>query len=68
MKTSYKEFARSYILAYFQTLANKDLINGNGLRELFEIQNNEEVLYNHIVAMKNIFQKAIEEMDEERKK
>jgi len=60
-----KEFAKEVILSYFQGLASKDRINANGIAEIYAINNDDKVLLEHIKALRNIFNKAIKEIENE---
>lgn len=65
MKTNLN-VAREIVFGYFESMASKDMMNGDGYRELMEIKFDEtgERLKQHIIAMKNIFEKALEELEE----
>ncbi len=58
-----KEFAKKVILIYFNHLAENDKLNVDGFREVFAIQDDDKVLLEHIKSWKNIFEKAIKEME-----
>lgn len=63
MKTN-KEIAKEIVLSYFNELSNKDRLGVAGFKEIFNIRTNDEALLEHIKALKNIFEKAIKEMEE----
>ena len=62
-----KELAKEVILSYFHILASKDRINGNGLAEIYAINSDDEVLLEHIKALRNIFEEAIKEIEKDKK-
>lgn len=63
MKKTNKEIAKDVILSYFYKMSIDDLINGTGINEVFLIKNDDKVLLEHIKALKNIFDEAIEEIE-----
>jgi len=63
MKRTNKEIAKDVILGYFYKMSVDDLINGAGVNEVFLIKSDDKVLLEHIKALKNIFEKAIEEIE-----
>lgn len=60
-----KDVAKEIILAYFYQLSSLDRLNGDGVAEVFAIKRDDKVLLEHIKAVKNIFEKAIKEMEDE---
>lgn len=58
----YIKFAKEFISAYYQSLASKDQLNHEGYIEILNINNDENVLLEHCIALKNILEKAIEEL------
>ena len=63
MKRTYTDVAKEIVHAYFDNLANKDKLSIDGFMEILAIQDDENVLLEHIKAMRDIFNKAIEEME-----
>ena len=61
-----KELAKQIIISYFNDLATQDRLTAEGFQLLFEINNNDEILLENIKAFKNIFEKAIREMEEDK--
>ena len=60
---SNKEVAKEIIVSYYEALAGKDMLNSDGYMEVVAIKFNDEVLLEHIKAVKNIMDKAIKEME-----
>ena len=61
-----KELAKAIICAYLNQ--NGDF-TPEGLFTIYEIHNgNDEILLEHVKALKNIFEKAIEEIESEKQK
>ena len=58
----YIKFAKEFISSYYQSLASKDQLNHEGYIEILNINNDENVLLEHCIALKNILEKAIEEL------
>ena len=58
----YIKFAKEFIGSYYQLLASKDQLNLEGYIEILNINNDENVLLEHCVALKNILERAIEEL------
>lgn len=65
MRYTNVEVARQIIMSYLENLANKDMISCEGLREVMAIKCDEtnKILLEHIKAIKNIMEKAIEELE-----
>ena len=63
------EVAREIVCSYFENLANRDAINAEGLQELFNINfdKSNQVLLEHLKAMRNIFDRAIKEIEYNKK-
>lgn len=59
----YIEFAREFISSYFSDLSNEDKLNANGYMEFFDIQHDNKVLLEHCIAIRNLLNKAIEELE-----
>ena len=58
------EIAKAIINAY---IGNNGDFSAEGLFTLYEIQNgNKELLLEHVKALKNIFEKAIEEIENDK--
>ena len=55
--------ARDLISGYFENLANKDMINAEGVMEAFALKNDDGVLLEHINAWINILNDAKEELE-----
>lgn len=64
---SNKEIAKEIIVSYFETLASKDLLNPVGFQEFISIKfdDTDKILLEHIKAIKNIMEKAINEIEKE---
>ena len=57
-----KEIAKAVIVSYLGRG-----LSGEGLATIYEInKGNNEVLLEHVKALKNIFERAIEEIEDER--
>ena len=59
------ELARELINSYFESLANSDRINFEGLGEVMLINSDDKVLLEHIKAWINILNNAKEELEKE---
>lgn len=61
------DIAREVVVSYFETLANKDALNATGYVELLNLKFDEtnKVLLEHLVALRNIFDDAIREIEGE---
>lgn len=61
------DIAREVVVSYFETLANKDALNATGFVELLNLKFDEtnKVLLEHLVALRNIFDDAIREIEGE---
>lgn len=61
----YTNVAKQIVISYFENLANKDTINFAGLQEIMAIKSDKtnKILLEHIKAIKNIMEKAIEELE-----
>jgi len=59
------EIAKEIICGYLESLASKDMISFEGLKEAMSIKfdKTNKVLLEHIKALKNIFEKAIIEIE-----
>ena len=59
------EIARDIVCGYLESLASKDMISFEGLKEAMAIKFDKTnmVLLEHIKALKNIFEKAIIEIE-----
>ena len=55
--------ARDLISGYFENLANKDMINVEGVMEAFVLKTDNGVLLEHINAWINILNDAKEELE-----
>lgn len=69
MNKTYTELAKEIIVNYFEVKASKDMINYDGLRECMNIKFDEtnHILLNHCIAMRNIFEKAVQEIEDSKK-
>ena len=68
MKKTNKEVAREVVLGYLLSIASKtEMPNLETLNERFLIQKDDKVLLEHIKILKKIFEKAIEEIENESK-
>ncbi|MBR3209175.1 MAG: hypothetical protein IKN65_00230 [Clostridia bacterium] len=65
MKTNI-DIARQVICSYFESLASRELLGGEGFQELCAIKfdKSNKVLLEHIKALNNIFGNAIKEIEE----
>lgn len=61
------DVAREVVVSYFETLANKDMLNARGFAEIVNIKFDEtnKVLLEHLKALRNIFDNAIQEIESE---
>lgn len=59
------EIAKEIIVGYFESKVNKDQLNFEGFQELMALKfdENNEVLLEHIKAIKNIMENAIKELE-----
>lgn len=66
MKKTNTEIAKEIIVGYFESLADKDMLNLDGFSELMSIKFDEDnkVLLEHIKAIRNIMDGAIKEIEE----
>lgn len=64
------DVAREVICGHLESLANKDMISYDGLKEAMAIKfdKTNKVLLQHIKALKNIFERAIEQIERENNK
>lgn len=69
MSNTYTKLAKEIIVNYFEAKASKDMISYEGLKECMNIKFDEtnHILLNHCIAMRNIFEKAIQEIEESEK-
>lgn len=65
MENNYIQVARQIVISYFDSLMNMDSLNIDGFQELMSIKldKTNKVLLEHIKAMKNIMEKAIEQIE-----
>ena len=65
MKYTNVEVAKQIVLSYLENLANKDMITYDGLIEVMAIKSDKtnKVLLEHIKAIKNIMENAINELE-----
>ena len=65
MKYSNIDVAKQIVLSYLENLANKDMITFEGLQEVLAIKSDKtnRILLEHIKAIKNIMEKAIEDLE-----
>ena len=65
MKRTNIEVAREIVIGYFQGLASQDKLNADGFVELSDLifDKTNKILLEHLKALKNIFERAIEEIE-----
>lgn len=59
------EIAKEIVCGYFESLSAKCKLNFDGIQELADIKfdTTNKILLEHIKAIKNIFEKAIDEIE-----
>lgn len=59
------EISKEIICGYFESLLSNDKLSFGGMQELADIKfdTNNKILLEHIKAIKNIFEKAIDEIE-----
>lgn len=62
------ELARDLITSYFDSLSNRELLNGTGFVEAFAVRTEDSVLLEHVKAWINILTEAKEVLEENNEK
>lgn len=63
MKYTNAEIAKEIITSYFENMATKNKLKPAGYIEYMEICHDDKILLEHLKAIKNIMEKAIEEIE-----